>query len=50
MPIFFTQKVNQWLCLALVCLMAFWVVLYYFVHKAEAIGNQYSSSRSALLE
>ncbi len=35
------QQVNQWICLALIALLAFLVVLYYFVHKAEAFGNFY---------
>ncbi len=39
MPEFFKQKINQWLCIALVALMCFWTVLYYFTNKAIAIGN-----------
>lgn len=50
MPAFFKQQVNQWLCLALIALMAFWTILYYFIHKAEAIGNQYTSSQTYLQE
>lgn len=36
---FLKQKVNSYLCIALVSLMAFWTCLYYFVHQAQAIGN-----------
>jgi len=37
------QPVNQWICIALLALMCFWVVLYYLVHRAEAFGNDYSA-------
>lgn len=40
MPAFLKQQVNQWLCIALIALMAFWTVLYYMTNKAQAIGNQ----------
>ncbi len=50
MPVFFKQKVNQGLCIALISLMAFWTVLYYFTHTAEAIGDQYIASRAYLEE
>lgn len=34
------QPVNQWLSIALVALMCFWVVLYYIVSKASiTAGN-----------
>jgi len=33
------NPVNQWLCIALVGLVCFWVVLYYFVNKTEAFAN-----------
>jgi hypothetical protein len=36
---FFSQKINQWLCLALLGLMCFWTVLYYLGHKAYDFGN-----------
>ncbi|MFA6432453.1 MAG: hypothetical protein WCV82_01380 [Candidatus Paceibacterota bacterium] len=35
------QQVNQWMCIALVSVMCFWVVLNYFVQKTEAFGNNY---------
>ena len=35
------QPVNQWLCFALIGLMAFWVVLYYFVNRTSAFANDY---------
>ena len=38
-PEFFKQKVNQWLCIALIGLMCFWTVLYYVSSTAQAIGN-----------
>lgn len=44
MRAFLTQKVNQGLCIALISLMAFWTVLYYFTHKAEAIGESFASN------
>ncbi len=48
MPVFFKQTVNQWLCIALVCLMCFWTVLYYLANKAEAIGESISSNELSL--
>ncbi len=39
MPAIFKQNVNQWLCIALISLMCFWVVLYYLSNKALLIGN-----------
>ena len=42
------QTVNQWLCIALISLMCFWVVLYYFVHKTTAIGNNLVAGAAAL--
>ncbi len=44
MPIFLRQRVNQWLCIALLGLMCFWTVLYYLTNKAEAIGNNFSAN------
>ena len=44
MPAFFKQKVNQYLCIALISLMAFWVVLYYFTVKAELVGENIIAS------
>jgi hypothetical protein len=38
---FLKQKVNSYLCIALISLMAFWTCLYYFVNSAEVIGNNY---------
>ena len=34
MKTFFSQRVNQWLSLALIGLLCFWTVIYYFGHKA----------------
>jgi hypothetical protein len=41
---FFRQRINTYLALALVALMGFWTCLYYFTHKAEAIGTSYADS------
>jgi hypothetical protein len=38
------QKVNSYLCIALIALMAFWTGLYYFTHKAVALANEYVAS------
>lgn len=35
------QAVNQWLGIAFIALICFWVVLYYFVNKTEAFGETY---------
>lgn len=35
------QPVNQWLCIALMGVMCFWVVIYYFVNQTEAVGNAF---------
>ncbi len=45
MPAFFKQSVNQWLCIALLGLICFWVVLYYLSNKANAIGNSIITTR-----
>ena len=36
---FLKQKVNSFLCIALISLMTFWTCLYYFVNTSETIGN-----------
>jgi hypothetical protein len=46
MKAFFLQRVNQGLCIALISLMAFWTVLYYFTHKAYAIGADLATDYS----
>ena len=38
------QNVNQWLCIALVSLMCFWTVLFYFTNKAQALGEDLVTS------
>ncbi|MBU6231973.1 MAG: hypothetical protein KGI45_03195 [Patescibacteria group bacterium] len=38
------QRVNQWLGIALISLMCFWVVLYYLVNRSEAIASNLVSS------
>jgi hypothetical protein len=45
---FLHQNVNRWLCIALLCLMCFWVVLYYFGHKAQDFGEELVANASAL--
>ncbi len=50
MPVFLKQKVNQWLSIALIGLMCFWTVLFYVTHRALAIGDQYTSAQTYLLE
>jgi hypothetical protein len=41
---FFRQKVNSFLCIALISLLTFWVVLYYLSAQAEVIGKNWASS------
>ena len=38
------QPVNQWMCIALISLMCFWVVLFYFVNRTEAFGNSIAAA------
>lgn len=38
------NPVNQWLCIAFLALLCFWVVLYYFVNKTEAFANSLAES------
>lgn len=33
------QTVNQWLSIALISLICFWVVLFYLVNKARDVGS-----------
>lgn len=40
------QTVNQWLCIALLALWAFWFMLYYVVNKTYAIGDAYLAGNS----
>lgn len=47
---FFVQKVNSPLCIILVGLMAFWTVLYYFTHKAQAIADNLAVDEAAVYE
>lgn len=50
MPEFFKQKVNSYLCIALLCLMTYWVVFYYMTNKAYVIAGEYNSSQISLQE
>ena len=38
------QRVNSYLCIALIGLMTFWTVLYYATHKAAAFADEYTAS------
>lgn len=38
------QPVNQWICVAFLAVWCFWTMLYYFVDKAQAIGENYYDS------
>jgi len=42
------QPVNLWLCIALFAAIIFWVVVYYFVQRAEAVNAMYTSNYSAI--
>ncbi|MCX6715563.1 MAG: hypothetical protein NT077_00930 [Candidatus Taylorbacteria bacterium] len=42
-----SQMVNQWIGMAFVALICFWVVLYYFVNKTEAFANDYVFSTTS---
>lgn len=44
------QQVNQWMCIALISLMCFWVVLNYFVQKTEAFGYDYLRGRNEVIQ
>lgn len=45
---FLQQNINQWLCMALIGLMCFWVVLYYLGHKAQDLGESMIVNASEL--
>lgn len=45
-----SQPVNQWLCIAFISLVCFWVVLIYVVDKTEAYGQNYVDIREVLLK
>lgn len=47
---FFHQKINSYLCIALLALMTYWTVLFYATNKAQAIGNDYIASQTFPLE
>lgn len=47
---FLVQKVSSPLCILLTALMAFWTVLYYFTHKAQAIGDNLAIEEEVLRE
>lgn len=35
------QPVNQWLCIALIGVMCFWVALFYFVNQTGEVAASY---------
>lgn len=37
------QPVNQWICLAFIGVLVFWIVLYYFTQKAEIAAESYTA-------
>jgi 2-polyprenyl-3-methyl-5-hydroxy-6-metoxy-1,4-benzoquinol methylase len=45
---FIHQKVNAYLCFALLGLMILWVILYYGTHNASTFVNNYNQSASSL--
>lgn len=40
------NPVNQWICIAFMGVLCFWVVLYYFVNRTQAVGNTLLQSPS----
>jgi hypothetical protein len=40
------QPVNQWICIAFIGVWCFWIVLYYFVQKAQDVGEAMNLSAS----
>ena len=38
------QPVNQWICVAFLCVLCFWVVLYYFTQETQAIGAGFAAA------
>jgi len=46
---FLKQRVNSFLCIALLALITFWVVLYYLSAKAQIIGTEYAGPYMTIL-
>jgi hypothetical protein len=42
------QPVNQWICIAFIGVLCFWVVLYYTTEQAKSIGGFYDDVRSSI--
>ncbi len=38
------QPVNQWICIAFIGVLTFWIVLYYFTQKAEIVAESYTAT------
>jgi len=45
---FIHQKVNAYLCFALLALLTLWVILYYGTHKASTFVNNYNQSANSI--
>ncbi len=41
------QVINQWIAMTFIAVICFWVVLYYFVNRTEAFGNDYLELKSS---
>ena len=41
------QPVNQWLCIAFMGVLCFWVVLYYMTERAAIIAESYTANTVA---
>ena len=41
------QSVNSVLCIALLCVITFWVALFYFTHRAFVLADTVNQSRQA---
>jgi hypothetical protein len=44
------QPVNQWICIAFICVWVFWMGLFYLTHKAQVIGDTFSNQMGNVLE
>jgi hypothetical protein len=38
------QPVNQWICIAFLCLWCFWIVLYFTVQRTQDIGDSFMNN------
>lgn len=42
------EKVNQWLGIAFISVLCFWIVLYYFTERAVVIGDTYEEAYASM--